>query len=92
MSNIQTILAQMAEAVSNPASTVSNYRERTGKEPVVETIHAGLECGLLAQKLPGLDAVSIGPDMRDIHSPRERLSIPSVRRTWEYLLAVLAQL
>ena len=68
------------------------YRERTGKEPVVETIHAGLECGLLAQKLPGLDAVSIGPDMRDIHSPRERLSIPSVRRTWEYLLAVLAQL
>ena len=68
------------------------YRERTGKEPVVETIHAGLECGLLAQKLPGLDAVSIGPDMQDIHSPRERLSIPSVRRTWEYLLAVLAQL
>ncbi len=67
-------------------------RERTGKEPVVETIHAGLECGLLAQKLPGLDAVSIGPDMQDIHSPRERLSIPSVRRTWEYLLAVLAQL
>lgn len=67
-------------------------RERIGKEPVVETIHAGLECGLLAQKLPGLDAVSIGPDMRDIHSPRERLSIPSVRRTWEYLLAVLAQL
>ena len=67
-------------------------RERTGKEPVVATIHAGLECGLLAQKLPGLDAVSIGPDMRDIHSPRERLSIPSVRRTWEYLLAVLAKL
>ena len=58
----------------------------------MEAIHAGLECGLLAQKLPGLDAVSIGPDMRDIHSPRERLSIPSVRRTWEYLLAVLAQL
>lgn len=68
------------------------YREQTGKEPVVETIHAGLECGLLAEKLPGLDAVSVGPDMRDIHSPRERLSLPSVRRTWDYLLAVLAQL
>ena len=68
------------------------YRERTGKEPVVETIHAGLECGLLAEKLPGLDAVSAGPDMRDIHSPRERLSVSSVRRTWDYLLAVLAQL
>lgn len=68
------------------------YREQTGKEPVVETIHAGLECGLLAEKLPGLDAVSVGPDMQDIHSPRERLSVSSVRRTWDYLLAVLAQL
>lgn len=68
------------------------WREQTGREPQVVTIHAGLECGLLAEKLPGLDAVSIGPDMRDIHSPRERLSVPSVRRTWEYLLAVLAQL
>lgn len=68
------------------------YREQTGKDAVVETIHAGLECGLLAEKLPGLDAVSMGPDMRDIHSPREKLSIPSVQRTWDYLLAVLAQL
>lgn len=68
------------------------YREQTGKKPVVETIHAGLECGLLAEKLPGLDAVSVGPDMQDIHSPRERLSVSSVRRTWDYLLAVLAQL
>ena len=68
------------------------YREQTGKEAAVETIHAGLECGLLAEKLPGLDAVSIGPDMRDIHSPRERLSVASVRRTWAYLLAVLAEL
>lgn len=68
------------------------FRERCGREPVVETIHAGLECGLLAEKLPGLDAVSIGPDMRDIHSPRERLSVPSVERSWNYLLAVLAEL
>ena len=68
------------------------YREQAGKEPVVETIHAGLECGLLAEKLPGLDAVSVGPDMRDIHSPRERLSVSSVRRIWDYLLAVLTQL
>lgn len=68
------------------------WREQTGGDPQVVTIHAGLECGLLAEKLPGLDAVSIGPDMRDIHSPRERLSIPSVKRTWDYLLAVLAEL
>ena len=68
------------------------FREKYGREPVVETIHAGLECGLLAGKLPGLDAVSIGPDMADIHSPRERLNIASVERTWRYLLEVLAQL
>ena len=68
------------------------YREMSGKDAVVETIHAGLECGLLAEKLPGLDAVSIGPDMQDIHSPRERLSVSSVQRSWDYLLAVLAQL
>lgn len=68
------------------------FREGRGKDPVVVTIHAGLECGLLAEKLPGLDAVSIGPDLRDIHSPRERMSISSVLRTWNYLLAVLAQL
>lgn len=68
------------------------FQEKYGKTPVVETIHAGLECGLLAEKLPGLDAVSAGPDLQDIHSPRERMSVSSVQRTWDYLLAVLAQL
>lgn len=68
------------------------FRKRYGRDPVVETIHAGLECGLLAEKLPGLDAVSMGPDMRDIHSTRERLSIASVQRTWDYLLEVLSEL
>ena len=68
------------------------YREQTGKEPQVVTIHAGLECGLFSEKLPGLDAVSIGPDMRDIHSPREMLSVSSVERMWRYLLKVLREL
>ncbi len=68
------------------------YREMTGKEMTVEAIHAGLECGLLAGKLPGLDAASIGPDLREVHSTRERMSVSSVRRTWEYLLAVLSRL
>lgn len=68
------------------------YREQTGKDPVVMTIHAGLECGLLSEKLPRLDAVSIGPDMRDIHTSRERISVSSVQRTWKFLLAVLAEL
>ena len=65
------------------------YREQYGKEPVVETIHAGLECGLLGEKLPGLDCVSFGPDLTDIHTPRERMHIASVQRTWKLLCEVL---
>ena len=68
------------------------YGEMTGKEPQVVAIHAGLECGLLSEKLPGLDCVSIGPDMRDIHTSRERLNIASTERTWKFLLEVLKQL
>ena len=71
---------------------VAVYEEMTGQKPVVEIIHAGLECGLFSDKIPGLDAVSFGPDMRDIHTSRERLSIPSVARTYAYLLRVLAAL
>ena len=63
-----------------------------GRKPVVEAIHAGLECGLFSGKLPGLDCVSFGPDMQDIHTTRERLSVASTARTWKYLLAVLAEL
>ena len=65
------------------------YEEMYGESPRVEAIHAGLECGLLAGKLPGLDCVSIGPDMKDIHTPQERLSISSTGRVWEYLLEIL---
>lgn len=68
------------------------FEELYGRKPVVEAIHAGLECGLLTDKLPGLDCVSFGPDMKDIHTTREQLSIASAARTWKYLLAVLARL
>ena len=68
------------------------YREMFGKEPQVLAIHAGLECGLLSEKLPGLDCVSIGPQMHDIHTSREKLDIASTRRTWEFLLEVLKNL
>ncbi len=71
---------------------VTVYREMFGKEPEVVAIHAGLECGLLSEKLPGLDCVSIGPDMKDIHTSRERLSIASTKRTWEFLLEILKRL
>lgn len=68
------------------------YSEMFNRAPEVIAIHAGLECGLLSEKLPGLDCVSFGPNMKDIHTSREKLEIASVGRTWEYLLAVLKQL
>lgn len=68
------------------------YRELTGKEMQVQAIHAGLECGLFDDKMPGMDMVSIGPDMRDIHTTAERLSAASVERTWELLCEVLKRL
>ena len=71
---------------------VSTYKDMFGKDAKVEAIHAGLECGLFTEKLPGLDCVSIGPQMHDIHTSRERLEIGSTQRTWEFLLAVLKNL
>ena len=71
---------------------VKLYVEMFGKEPEVLAIHAGLECGLLSEKLPGLDCVSIGPQMHDIHTSRERLEIASTERTWKFLLEVLKNL
>lgn len=68
------------------------YKGMFGKEPRVEGVHAGLEGGILASKLPGADIVSIGPDILDIHSPRERLDIASVERCWNYIKAVLRSL
>ena len=71
---------------------VTAFRDLYGCEPKVEAIHAGLECGLFADKLPGLDAVSFGPDLLDIHTVHERMSIASVRRTWDYLCEILRRL
>lgn len=65
------------------------YRDINGREPVIETIHAGLECGFFADKIPGLDCVSVGPNIFEIHTVRERLSVSSVERLWIFLLEVL---
>lgn len=70
---------------------IKNYKEQYGKEPVVEVIHAGLECGILSSKIEGLDCISMGPNMYDVHTPDERISISSIARMWEYLKAVLAE-
>ncbi len=68
---------------------VSEYEKMFGRKPEVVSIHAGLECGMFGEKIPGLDAVSIGPQMHDIHTSRERLEIASTARTWEFLKATL---
>ena len=68
------------------------FRVMFSETPRVVAIHAGLECGLLSEKIPGLDCVSIGPDMEDIHTSREKLDIASTARTWEFLLEVLKAL
>lgn len=65
------------------------YEKQTGKKPVIAVIHGGLECGLLAAGMEGLDCVSIGPDMEGIHTPDEKLSLASTQRTWEFLLEAL---
>ena len=70
--------------------SVEAYRKQYGKDPLVMTIHAGLECGLLLAKLPDLDAISMGPNIYHIHTTKERLDIASVQRTWELLLSVLS--
>ena len=68
------------------------YRERWGREPHVTAIHAGLECGLLGEKIPGLDMVSFGPQIEGAHSPDERVNVPSVARFWGALTQVLDRL
>ncbi len=68
------------------------YEEQTGKKPKVTAIHAGLECGIFADRLKGLDIVSYGPDISDIHTVKERLSAASVERTYALTLEVLKRL
>ena len=68
---------------------VEQYKRLFGKEPVERGIHAGLECGLYSEKYPHLDMVSFGPTLRGVHSPDEKLLIPTVDMVWRHLLAVL---
>ena len=81
----------------NPASeilhiAVESYKRLFGTEPKVKAIHAGLECGLFLEKYPSLDMVSFGPTLRGVHSPDERMLIPTVDKFWRHLLDVLAHI
>jgi dipeptidase D len=78
----------------NPNSALKDkcvkcYKKVYGEEPKVETVHAGLECGLFAEKVPDMDMISFGPNLYDIHTPKERASISSIERVWEFVLTVL---
>lgn len=76
-------LRQIASAV---------YEKQYGKQPVLEAIHAGLECGILSGKMPDLDMISIGPDIFDIHTPKEKMSISSAQRVYQFIIGILEAL
>jgi dipeptidase D len=78
----------------NPESSIlkvatESYERLFGTEPKVKAIHAGLECGLFMEKYPHMDMISFGPTLRGVHSPDERMFIPSVDRFWRHLLDIL---
>lgn len=71
---------------------IDTYRKMYGKDPIVGAIHAGLECGLLMEKIKGLDAISLGPDAFDAHSPNEHVSIRSVENVYNLILNILKEI
>ena len=70
-------------------AAVKTYKDLTGKEPVVSAVHAGLECGLIKKTIPDIDAVSFGPNLYDVHTPNEHLSISSAERMWKFIVKLL---
>ncbi|CAG9466904.1 unnamed protein product [Pedinophyceae sp. YPF-701] len=81
----------------NPNSTLlslakSQYQELLGREPGVEAIHAGLECGIIGEKIPGIEMISMGPSITGAHSPDERVCVPTVKPFWDVTLKLLEKL
>jgi len=70
-------------------AAVRTYTQLHGKEPAVKAIHAGLECGIIGEKYPGMDMVSMGPTLEGVHSPDEKIQIDTVEKYWDFLLAIL---
>ena len=65
------------------------YQELFGDEPKVEAVHAGLECGIIGERVPGMDMISFGPTITGAHSPDEQIYVESVEKSWRYLRAML---
>ena len=74
------------------AAVQATHKKITGKQPDVQAIHAGLECGIIGEKYPGMEMVSLGPQIENPHSPDERVHIPSVERFYDLLKATLEEL
>ena len=71
---------------------IETYKTLFGKDPQIKAVHGGLECGLLKEKLSETDMISFGPNLYEVHTSEEHLSISSVERTWEFLKALLVRL
>jgi dipeptidase D len=81
--NLASPILKIAKAV---------YKELYGKVPDAKACHAGLECGIIGDKYPGMDMVSLGPTMAAVHSPEERIYVETVPKYWDYLVAILRRL
>ena len=81
--NIKSPVLQTAKAV---------YQEFFNAEPEIKTMHAGLECGVISNKFPGTDVLSIGPVIQNVHSPDEKVQISSVLKVWNFLRALLQEI
>jgi dipeptidase D len=73
----------------NLANAIATYKKMFGKKPEVKAVHAGLECGIIGEKYPGMDMVSMGPTLEAVHSPDEKIYIETVDKYWRFLLGVL---
>ena len=78
--NLQSVLLKRCQEV---------YASISGLPPVIQSLHAGLECALIGDKYEGMDMISFGPTMEDPHSPNERLFIPSIAKVWDFMVALL---
>lgn len=78
--NVKSVIVNLAKDL---------YTQKYGKEPKIEAIHAGLECGLIGEKYPGMDMISFGPTLKDVHSPDEKVQISAVAKCWDFLLELL---
>ena len=68
------------------------YSDMYGEDPAVTAVHAGLECGTVVSKYPGMDAISIGPNLEGVHSPSERIEVASVKKLYDFLIETLKQI